>query len=140
MISLSAEGTAHENLEKIMSKSASKVATQKVVAASKTALPEELDGAELLSKEVREQMVNEYREKQAAQFAKRLEARAERFEKNLLDNASKDRELIIKRILLAKLKDEMVELRFSQKKIRADIKGIKEKARSSKKGRTTKAA
>ncbi len=136
MIPLSAEGTAYENLEKFMSKS--KTVAQKT--AQKTALPEELDGAELLPKEVREQMVKEYREKQAAQFAKRLEARAERFEKNLLDNASKDRELIIKRILLAKLKDEMVELRSSQKKIRADIKGIKEKARSSKKGRTTKAA
>lgn len=113
----------------------SKQATQ-----TKTALPEGLDGAEVLPKATREAMVEEYVAKQREKFEKRIADRAKRYEEKLKDKASTDRELIVKRLMLQKLQAEVKERRDTIKEIRAEIKQIKEQARQSKKGRTTKKA
>jgi len=101
---------------------------------AKAGLPEGLVGADTLTKEERERIVREYAMKQKELFEKRLADRVKHFEEKLKDRASKDRALIIKRLMLLSVKAEIKDRKATMKVIRAEIKEIKNLSRKAKKG------
>lgn len=93
-----------------------------------------------LSKADIEKRVEEYKAKQADRFAKRLDARVERYEAQLKDKASAEHEIIIRRAKLDELKERYNDIRATMKTLRQEIKDIKSARKSSKSSKKQAAA
>lgn len=99
-----------------------------------TALPEGLDNVENMSKEARESIVKEYVEKRTKRFHDKLAEQAKSLEEKLKDKASKDRVLIVKKLQLSMLKQQIKDRKSAIKHLRAEVKLIKQANKKVKSG------
>lgn len=96
-------------------------------------LPEELAGLEALDEETRAKMIADYAERQKEIFEKRLKAKVESFTEKLESEGSTQAAIIVRRILMAKLKEEITNRRQAIRTLRAENKLIRQQAREDRK-------
>jgi len=94
----------------------------------KLELPEGLEPVSTeMSEEKREELIVAYREKQRSKFEQRLKDRVESFEKKLLEKQTKDHEILVRKILIGNLREEIKSKREAIKALQGQIKELRPK-------------
>ncbi len=70
-------------------------------------------------------LVQQFKENQAKRFKASLERRVKRFEEKLGDKTSKEHQVLVRRILIQNLRNEIDERRDAKKQLNAEIKALR---------------
>lgn len=88
-----------------------------------------------LSEEKMEVMIAEYGQKQRDKFESRLEARKECFGEKLKEKGATDHEVLVRRILITNLQEEMKTKRNAIKQLKEEIRSLRVKATEDRKAK-----
>lgn len=87
-----------------------------------------------MSPEQRSEFIARWRKEQQEKFEKTIDERAKRLDEKLQNKSDKDRAIIVRKVQIKMLREEINERRAKVKALRAEVKQVRTAAKDKKKG------